>query len=371
MQKEELKALFKKYHEGKCTEEEKALLEAWYLQHNEYGLDISHGRIKAIGNRIYRELPGNHTVFIKIGIRLAAAAVIIGIILTITLKLSLQKVKPINVAITTDIAPGKNIAILTLSNGTKINLSGAGNGQIANQAGIRIVKTASGQITYEKVDGSANASDAKSNSIAVPKGGQWQVVLPDGSKVWLNSATSFSYPLTFAKQKERIVQLTGEAYFEVAKDRLHPFIVKTDKQTVEVLGTHFNINSYPDEPSVKTALAEGRVKVSGNNGKTAILIPGQQAILTNGVITVAKADIEEALAWKNGYFRFNDENIESTMRKLSRWYNIDVQYGIGISTDGMNGKVSRYKNISQVLNALEATKTVHFKVEGRRVTVLK
>jgi len=371
MEKEELKKLFKKYHEGRCTEEEKALLEAWYLEFNEYDLDISPSRIKAIGNRIFRKLPGNHTVFIKIGVRLAAAAILIGIMFTITLMLWLPQHKPVKVAMATDIAPGTSTAILTLSNGEKINLSKAANGQVATQSGIQILKTAKGQITYKKAGDSANADEVQTNNITVPRGGQWQLVLPDGSKIWLNSATSFSYPSTFVKQKERIVQLRGEAYFEVAKDNSHPFIVKTDKQTVEVLGTHFNINSYPDEPSVKTTLAEGRVKVSGNNGKTIVLIPGQQSILTNGLITVAEADIEEALAWKNGYFRFNDENLQSTMRKLSRWYNIDVRYGPDISTDGMNGKVSRYKNISQVLKALEATKTVHFKVEGRRVTVLK
>jgi transmembrane sensor len=371
MEKEELKALFKKYHEGKCTEEEKALLEAWYLQFNEHDLDITPRRIKELGRRIFRELPGNHTVFIKIGLKLAAAAVIIGIILTVILKLSLPQDKPVKVANTNDIAPGKNTAILTLSNGKRINLSTAAAGQLATQAGMQILKTANGQITYKIIDGRGFSNDTKTNNITVPKGGQWQVILPDGSKIWLNSATSFSYPSTFEKQKERIVQLSGEAYFEIAKDKSHPFIIQTEKQAVEVLGTHFNINSYRDEPSVKTTLAEGSVKVSANGGNTKFLIPGQQAILTKGDLVVSEANIEEALAWKNGYFRFNDESIQSIMRKISRWYNIDVVYDPGISNDGLNGKVSRYKNISQVLNALEATKTVHFKVEGRRVTVLK
>lgn len=371
MEKEELKALFKKYHEGKCTEEEKALLEAWYLQFNEHDIDISQRKVRAIGDKIFMELPGNHTTFLKIGVRLAAAAAIIGIVLTVTLKLALPPVKPVKVANTNEIAPGKNMAILTLSNGKKINLSSAVNGQLATQSGIQILKTANGQITYKITGGIGTSGDIKTNNITVPKGGQWQVILPDGSKIWLNSATSFSYPSIFEKQKERIVQLSGEAYFEVAKDKLHPFIVKTDKQTVEVLGTHFNINSYADEPSVKTTLAEGRVKVSSNTGKTTILIPGQQSVLTNGVIKTAAANIEEALAWKNGYFRFNDESVQSIMRKISRWYNIDVQYEGGVSDAGLNGKISRFKNISQVLSALEATKTVHFKVEGRRVTVLK
>lgn len=371
MEKEELKSLFKKYHEGKCTEEEKALLEAWYLQFNELDLDITPGRIKAIGNRIYRELPGNHNVFFKIGVRLAAAAILVGVIMTFTLKFWPQQHKTLALASIHDIPPGTNTATLTISNGKKINLTNAVKGQIAIQPGIQILKTTSGQITYQTTANISEVSDSQTNNISTPKGGQWQVILPDGSKVWLNSASSINYPSSFAKQKERIVQLSGEAYFEVAKDKSHPFVVKTDRQTVEVLGTHFNINSYPDEPAVKTTLAEGRVKVSTIVGITKVLIPGQQAFLENDVLSVNEANVEEALAWKNGYFRFNDESIQSIMRKLARWYAIDVQYDQGVSKDGLNGKVSRFKNISQVLKALEATKTVHFKVEGRRVTVMR
>ena len=369
MEKEELKTLFKKYHEGKCTEEENALLEAWYLQFNEHELDISTRRIKAIGDRIFRELPGNHTVFIKIGVRLAAAAVIIGIILTVILKLSLPHDKPSKLTYN-DITPGANKAVLTLSNGKKINLSNAVAGQLASQSGIQILKTTSGQIIY-KVVPTIGGLDNKSNNITTPIGGQWQVILPEGTKVWLNSASSLTYPTTLGKQNTRIVQLNGEAYFEVAKDKLRPFIVNTGLQEVKVFGTHFNINCYQDEPSLKTTLAEGAVKVSIIGGISKFLKPGQQATLKNGALTVGEANVEEALAWKNGYFRFNDESIQSIMRKLSRWYNIDVQYVGDISDEGMNGKISRFKNISQVLKALEATKTVHFKVEGRRVTVLK
>jgi transmembrane sensor len=371
LEKEELKNLFKKYHEDTCTEEEKALLEAWYLKFNEHDLDITPKRIKAIGNTILRELPGNHTLFGKIGVRLAAAAILIGIILTVTLKLSFQQQPVKKLSYTPEIAPGTNTATLTLSNGKKINLTNAVNGQLAIQSGIQILKTGSGQIIYQTTDDRGESADNQTNNISVPKGGQWQVILPDGSKVWLNSVSTLNYPSSFKKQKERIVQLSGEAYFEVAKDRSHPFIVKTDKQVVTVLGTHFNINSYPDEPAVKTTLAEGRIMVSTSTANTKFLIPGQQAILKNDALSVKEADIEEALAWKSGYFRFNDEKIQSIMRKLSRWYNIDVQYEGDISEEGMNGKISRFKNISQALKALEATKTVHFKVEGRRVTVLK
>ena len=371
MEKEEIQKLFKKYHDGKCTEEEKALLESWYLQLNEHELDLTPKKIEAIENRMFRELPGNEFKFIEIGMKLLAAVALIGIIIGVSLKLSVHHDHAVSLTKANDILPGRNTAMLTLSNGQKINLSSAGNGQIAYQSGITIFKTTSGQITYKGTVGQTNPNDTISNLVSTPNGGQWQVTLPDGSKVWLNSAASLKYPVTFTDRKERIVQLTGEAYFEVAKDKLHPFIVKTGQQTVTVLGTHFDINAYPDEPYLKTTLAEGSVKVSLAGGLPQFLVPGQQAIVKDQKIKISEANVEEALAWKNGYFRFNDENIKSVMRKLARWYNIEVQYDPNITKDGMNGKVSRYKNIDQVLSALEATQTVHFKVEGRRVTVMK
>lgn len=371
MEKEELKALFQKYQDGTCTEEEKALLEDWYLQYNEHEPDIPPERIVAIGKRIYRELPGNHPSFVSIGIKLAIAAIMLGLTITVVIKYVIPREKPDNMNYSNNILPGSNKAVLALADGSKIDLNNSAKGQVAAQSGVRILKTDSGQIIYQAAENKHSENASLSNTVSVPAGGQWQVALPDGTKVWLNSASSLTYPVTFQNQKTRIVRLTGEAYFEVAKDKSHPFIVKTDQQTVEVLGTHFNINAYEDEPSVKTTLAEGSVKISGNNGQTKMLVPGQQALLKEGLLTVVNVNVEQALAWKNGNFRFNDEDIGSIMRQLSRWYNIEVQYDRDVSKEGLNGKVSRSKNISQVLNALEATKTVHFKVEGRRVTVMK
>jgi len=370
MEKEELQKLFKKHHEGKCTEEEKALLEAWYLEYNEHELDISPQRVKAIGARIFRELPGNHSVFIKIGIKLAVAASIIGIMMTVSLKFFHPDVPKVKVSKSQEIRPGSNMAILTLANGQKINLNTATNGQIAKQAGIQIYKTANGQITYKSTVTNSASDIITINNITTPKGGQWQVTLPDGSEVRLNSASSFSYPTSFKNQTNRIVQLSGEGYFEVTKDKLHPFIVKTNQQTVKVLGTHFNVNAYADEPSIKTTLAEGRVKVSAY-GKTQFLMPGQQAVLKQGELTIQAVNIDDELAWTKGSFHFSDQSIQSIMRQISRWYDIDVQYEPNISWGGLHGRISRYKNLSQVLSALEATKSVHFKVEGRRISVLK
>ncbi|AMR29936.1 hypothetical protein A0256_00155 [Mucilaginibacter sp. PAMC 26640] len=371
MKKEELQNLFKKHHEGKCTEEEKALLEAWYLEFNEHEMDISPKRIKAIEQRLFRELPGNHTSFIKIGAKLPVAAGIIGMLITVTVKFILPSEKKEKIAVTSDILPGGNNAVLTLANGHKINLNTVTNGQIALQAGIHIYKTASGQLTYKSIANAAASDAIATNNISTPRGGQWQISLPDGSNVWLNAASSLSYPVSFQNQKDRIVQLTGEAYFEIAKDRSHPFIVKTGQQSVEVLGTHFNINAYPDEPSIKTTLAEGRVKVLATNGKSQLLSPGQQSILQQDELTRAIINVDDELAWTKGSFHFSDQSIQRIMRQLSRWYDIDVQYAPNVSYDSLNGRISRYKNLSQVLNALEATRAVHFKMEGRRITVMK
>jgi transmembrane sensor len=373
MDKEELKELFKKYHEGKCTEEEKALLEAWYLQHNEFTKPLSRNKIEAAKNLIFLRLPGNEHGFFRIGVKLAAAAVIIGILITVVVTFTQKNQKQHEQhehTYATDIAPGKDKAFLIVASGQRIDLTDAANGHLLSKSGVTINKTRSGQVVFSfSRNGTADHSP---NTIATPNGGQWQVQLADGTRIWLNAASSITFPTSFAGLTNRIISLQGEAYFEVAKDAAHPFLVISGNQRVEVLGTHFNINSYSDEPTIKTTLLQGRVKVSLLGVSTpAILKPGDQASVAASTIHVQPVDIDEALAWKNGYFRFSDENIQSIMRKLRRWYNIQVQYDPDVSTGGLNGKISRFKNISQVLAALEATKTVHFKVEGRRVTVMK
>lgn len=369
MNKAELKKLFAKYNDGTATEEERALLEAWYLQYNEKeSYQLSGKNIQAAKNAIFRRLPGNEGQFIKIGIRLAAAAVLIGILFTVTmLFFNRHPVKTPQMA--NDLPPGTNKAILTLANGRHFNLSDATNGQLYQQQGVKIVKAQSGQVVF---DYSGTETTAEQNTITTPNGGQWEIKLPDGSQVWLNAASSLTFPTSFTHGINRIVKLSGEGYFEVAKDATHPFIVISSNQRVEVLGTHFNISSYVDDPSVKTTLLEGRVKVSLlGNATPMFLKPGEQSVAKGNQLEVKSVDTEEALAWRNGYFQFDDEPVSSIMRKLSRWYDVDVKYEGNISDEGLNGKVSRNKNISQVIKALEATQTVHFKLEGRRITVMK
>lgn len=281
-----------------------------------------------------------------------------------------------------DIKPGGNKAILTLANGKKIVLTDAAIGELAKQAGIQITKTGDGQLVYTVSKDKSDLHPAEPSSfnlIETPKGGQYQVGLPDGTKVWLNAASSLKYPTQFTAN-ERRVELTGEGYFEVAKmikgSKRIPFIVKTASQIVEVLGTHFNINTYADEATTKTTLLEGSVRVSqfhGDQLRTTIsklLSPGQQAILGAMRFDIENVDVEEAVAWKNGYFLFQDENLKTVMNKLSRWYDIEVFYQGNLDKIKIGGFVSRSKNLSEVLRVLQLTGKVKFKTEERRVTVM-
>ncbi|NQX42210.1 FecR domain-containing protein [Pedobacter steynii] len=273
--------------------------------------------------------------------------------------------------IVNDVKPGANQAVLTLANGKRIVLNASVNGEIAEQSGIRIRKTADGQLIYTLSDSGTAANSGGPvafNTIETPKGGQYQINLPDGTRVWLNAASSLKYPVRFDR-KERKVSLQGEGYFEVAKDKHKPFKVNSGTQELEVLGTHFNINSYADEPSSKTTLLEGAVRLFPHGGQDLILSPGQQAVLASGRMKVAMVDPEEVLAWKNGNFVFNDEGLETIMRKISRWYDVEVSYQRKPADLTFTGVVSRSRNISAVLNALDKTGKVHFKVEGKKVTV--
>ncbi|GGH16329.1 FecR family protein [Pedobacter zeae] len=299
-----------------------------------------------------------------------AAAAVVFIVFSVTAYISLQKKKEHVFA--TDVAPGKNKAILTLADGKKISLSDALTGDVAKEAGFSITKTADGQLVYN-IDESESVDDTRVNTIATPNGGEWQIRLPDGTKVWLNAASSMQYGLNIGKAKQRMVKLDGEAYFEVAKDNARPFIVETDKQLVEVLGTHFNINSYHDEIVTKTTLLEGSVRVlHKSTNETEILKPGDQSIVSASGIDVKEADVDEAIAWKEGYFKFNNEKHASILRKLARWYNVEVEYADPQAKNVIYyGTVSRFEKISKVLTKLEQTGQVRFDIKGNKIIVHK
>jgi transmembrane sensor len=300
-----------------------------------------------------------------------AAAILLAIGISFYFKLGAQKTNQKNLTVANDVAPGSNKAILTLANGKTISLAGLTNGEIASQTGIRISKTANGQLVYETTGNEeAAGSTPEFNTIEVPIGGQWQVILPDRSKVWLNALSSITYPLHFTGN-ERNVKISGEAYFEVAHNARMPFKVHAGNQTVEVLGTHFNIMAYAEEKAIKTTLIEGSVKIS--EGKVSrLLVPGEQAQVNSGKITVTNdIDLEDVVAWKNGYFKF-DDNLEAIMAKVAKWYDVDVVYQLKPDPNNVYmGKVSRSKNISSLLKIIEFNGDVHFKIEGRRVIVTK
>ncbi|HEY1062714.1 MAG TPA: FecR family protein [Daejeonella sp.] len=272
------------------------------------------------------------------------------------------------------IKPGGDKAVLTLSDGSKIILEDAKKGLLANQAGVSIQKTADGELLYSFAKNLNSVSEALPeeviyNKIETPFGGKYQINLPDGSKVWLNSASTLRFPALFSGNT-REVELNGEAYFDVAKNPNKPFKVITKDQIVEVLGTQFNINSYSDEETFKTTLIEGSVKIIYKD-RVVLLSPGQQFQPNMKSSKVIEADTEGVTAWKNGYFLFKDEDIRSIMRKISRWYNVEVNYSGNIPDVGFGGNISRSKDINEVLNVLQLTNAVHFKVEGRRITVMR
>ena len=269
------------------------------------------------------------------------------------------------------IMPGGKAATLTLANGKVILLSNAVNGLLTNTGAGKVLKNRSGQIIYDNNGNTTVADNQVSyNTLKTPKGGEYQVVLPDGTKVWLNAASSISYPVIFTGN-ERRVKLIGEAYFEVAKNKQKPFYVSINDIQIRVLGTHFNISAYGEDEGVTTTLLEGAVQVTKNKSLS-LLKPGQQAVInyTSDNIVVSEANIENAMAWKNGYFIFDDDNIVGIMKKISRWYDVDIDYKGTFADQKFGGTFYRNKSISELLKHLEKVGGTHFTITGRRISVM-
>lgn len=270
------------------------------------------------------------------------------------------------------IVPGTNKAVLTLADGSKIDLNNSIGQTLGHFGNIKIIKNGNAQITYQvNADKTDAVAQTTYNVLATPKGGQYEIVLSDGSKVVLNANSSLRFPSVFSPD-QRTVELNGEAYFEIAKNKRSPFKVMANGTEIKVLGTHFNVMAYHDEACVKTTLVEGSVQVS-KNMLNKIIAPGQQARVNNTdhTINISESNVEEALAWKNGYFLFQDESIESVMRKIARWYDVEIIFKDDIQAEEFGGKISRYERIQDVLKPLELTGSVHFKIEGRRIIVTK
>lgn len=277
-----------------------------------------------------------------------------------------------------DLLPGKkNKAVLILADNKQLVLDSTGTGMLSMQGNASVRKNANGQIIYESGTVQNTPGEVVYNILEIPNGGEYELVLSDGSKVWLNSASRIKFPVNFSGNT-RDVELSGEAYFEIAKDKARPFKVHFNTSTVEVLGTHFNVNAYDNEVTQAVTLIEGSVKVS-NLQEGVKIKPGQQAVLGNeSKLKVKEVAVEEAVAWKNGLFIFVDEDIKSIMRKLARWYDFTPEYQGNIGEEAFGGMISKYRNISEVLKMFESTGTIHFKIipgdssgKGRKVIITR
>jgi ferric-dicitrate binding protein FerR (iron transport regulator) len=387
--------LLQRYRQGTCTEEEKNLVEEWYNERrNTIYNPLTEEEEALVGEKIYRGIteqldPVTSEKVIPISRRYRVwwvAAGTVALMATAGYFLLNHKQSKTEIVRTPipqmePVTPGGNKALLTLANGSVIVLDSAANGALTQQGKSIVFKKQDGELVY-KTEGNSKSETVAWNTISTPRGGQYQVVLPDGTKVWLNAVSSLRFPASFTAN-ERVVELTGEAYFEVVSlpltpsgggGKKRPFIVdilpSTGGGKVEVLGTHFNIMAYNDEATINTTLLEGSVNMTSAKGHCT-LKPGQQAqVAKNGQLAVDEhADTEEAVAWKNGRFQFDNANVETVMREIARWYDVEIEYAGKVPAEKFEGEIPRNCNINEVFKILELS-NVHCKIEGRKITVL-
>lgn len=393
MTKERFLLLIGKYLSDEATEEERKEVEQWYESLDGTSVDFpveSVGENSESASRSWlavknkmetmpQALPSTPP---RLSLRrsyrwIAAAAVITAILAAGYLfKAARHEAIPASVApnkgsilVHGDLPPGGNKAVLTLGNGKQIVLNSADNGLLSTQGKTKVIKINKGLLTYRASSGNVvKAGEVSYNTVATPRGGFFEIVLPDGSKAWLNALSSIRFPTAFTG-KERKVSIKGEVYFEVAQNVSRPFEVSAGEMTIRVLGTHFNIMAYQDESMVKATLLEGSVSV--NAGKRSVLLkPGWQADLSqDGKVKLVKnSNVDEAVAWKNGVFWFQDDDVQSVMRQLSRWYDVDIDI-VGEINDRFTGSIPRNINFSKVFELLQRTGSIHYKVENSRIIV--
>lgn len=390
---ENILVLIEKYQNGTASPEEKFQLDEWYHSFNDSkaelivtGHDTEQQLAERIKNRLLEtihQVDESEVVIPRRKWQIPAAAAVILILLSAgayfifsskSSKQELAKTQPPKPQLKNDIAPGGNKALLTLTDGSTIILDSTSNGTIIQQGNIKVDKLKNGLLAYT-INGKqiTENDEAFYNTISTPRGGQYQLLLADGTKVWLNAASSIRFPVLF-KGTERKVEITGEAYFEVAKNSAMPFKVKAGASQVEVVGTHFNVNAYEDEASIKTTLLEGLVKVSvpasAGNQSPRFLKPGQQSGITKeGKLSVLdNADTEEAVAWINGRFQYKSADIKTILRQISRWYDVDVEYSGNVNIH-FTGQLPRNQNVSGIFEKLELTGEVKFKIDGKKIIV--
>jgi transmembrane sensor len=376
MTHQELRRLYEKCTSGNCTPEEQRLFEEFQDSFNLSDIPWTstmgdeHLVSQQITRTLYSKLSFRKEVKLKRFYWIAAASILLISGFFVYNGLNSKTRKQTSYANTTKpvkIVPGSNKATLTLANGSNVVLDDTKKGLISTQSNITINKKADGQVVYQKGT-TTNTNVALINTMTTPRGGQYQLTLSDGTKVWLNAETSLKYPVVF-NGNERVVELSGEAYFEVAHDQSKPFKVRSNGQEVQVLGTHFNVNAYRDEQTIQTTLLQGSVKLS-SKGNQVMLKPGEQASLSNTGFDVKEVDATDAIAWKNGYFLFRKESIQTVMKKVARWYDVEIEYRGSVNEKKLGGSVSRFEKITDLLSTIELTESVHFKIEGRRVIVM-
>ncbi|MEQ7801014.1 FecR domain-containing protein [Pedobacter sp. ASV1-7] len=368
------KELLSAYKAGHCTEEEKQQVEKWFLLNGAGKIsDLSDRDFLYAENDMWSMIQQNKVVAApvrkKLYARISIAASILVVMSFSAYHFLLKPDRITEQFPVNDIAPGGNKAVLTLANGKKISLTDADNGELVQQQGIKVIKDTAGRVIYEMVASAKNTDlPIRYNTISTPNGGRYEVLLPDGSRVFLNAATTITFPTSFYRQKERKVTLSGEAYFEVAHNKSVPFKVEMNSQQIEVLGTHFNANNYEDEPSVRTTLLQGSVKVLTSGGQV-ILQPEQQALLINGKLNVKKVDAQSFIDWKNNIFSFNDADIQAVMRQLSRWYDVKVEYKGKIPKEHITGYISRDVPISKTFLMLEEISDMKYTLNDKKIIV--
>lgn len=361
------KALLEKYLEGRCTQEEAAWVEQWYLDLNNTPNDLTEEQITndlaELQTRLSR-VPQHRRLKINHYISAAAAAAVVLIMLSVVFIWNRKSINSEGEKATVqlqDILPGGNRATLSLNGGDGIVLS-------EQQQGL-IIK--SGTIAYNDGTTIETVDKIQMATLTTPVAGQYQVILPDGTHAWLNAVSSITYPTQFANDK-RAIQVTGEVYLEVAKDPNKPFIVTTSQQQIEVLGTSFNINAYGDNGKTLTTLSEGSIKLTNTSSNSNVVLkPGHQAIVTTDRnIEVRKVDSEEASSWRYGTYIVNNETLEQYARQIERWYDVQVDMQ-PYENVRLSAIISRSAKLSEVLQAIELKTGVKFKIEGRRVTAVK
>lgn len=367
MTKDKIKKLLNKYAQGTCTVEERQLLELWFEQQE---IKDRHPLSAPDKIRLWQQIEAKTeraptvTIIKPIYYRWVAAAVIV-ISLAISTYFVSQRNNAIDLSselVSTDIFPGENKAVLTLSDGRQIALTD-NHSETTKDQGISITKTTEGLLQY-RID--PNLAVGKGyNTITTPRGGQYEIVLPDGSQVTLNAESSLRFAVDMHHQTKRIVELKGEGYFDVAKDTKRPFVVKSEQQEIQVLGTVFNVNTYHASRNL-TTLLEGSVLINQKQR----LRPGQQAHVEGNHVSVKNVDVNDFVDWKNNAFIFRNERLESIMERVGRWYNVDYTFeNMDTRNITFNGEISRYAKVEDVLNLLKVTSKVKFDIQDRIITI--